>query len=235
MKIKIGILLLGATMLFNSCENKPELVSGISKENMNLKVRPGNNFEEYVNGTWLKNNKIPADKSSYGVFDMLIDKSQKDVKEIIEEAAKQNAADGTDEQKIGDFFASYMDMKKRNELGIKPLKPWFDKIDKIQNYSDLAAYFGESNKTGVNSPMVFYVSEDLKDPTKYVVSSWQSGLCLPEREYYLNTDKNSIDIINKYIAHIQKMFELAKIPNAAENSKTVFKKKTKNCFETNVV
>jgi putative endopeptidase len=90
MKIKIGILLLGATMLFNSCENKPELVSGISKENMNLKVRPGNNFEEYVNGTWLKNNKIPADKSSYGVFDMLIDKSQKDVKEIIEEHIENN-------------------------------------------------------------------------------------------------------------------------------------------------
>ena len=74
MKIKIGILLLGATTLFNSCENKSELKSGISKENMNLKVRPGDNFEEYVNGTWLKNNKIPADKSSYGVFDMLIDK-----------------------------------------------------------------------------------------------------------------------------------------------------------------
>jgi putative endopeptidase len=221
MKIKIGILLLGATTLFNSCENKPELVSGISKENMNLKVKPGDNFEEYVNGTWLKKNKIPADKSSYGVFDMLLDKSQKDVKEIIEEAAKQNASGGSDEQKIGDFFASYMDMKKRNELGIKPLTPWFEKIDKIQSYSDLAAYFGESNKMSLNSPIVFYVSEDLKDPTKYVVSSWQSGLSLPEREYYLNTDKNSLDILNKYSVHMQKMFELAKIPNAAENAKTV--------------
>ena len=104
MKYKISLALLGATMLFNSCENKPELVSGISKENMNLKVKPGDNFEEYVNGTWLKKNKIPADKSSYGVFDMLIDKSQKDVKEIIEEAAKQNATEGSDEQKVGDFF-----------------------------------------------------------------------------------------------------------------------------------
>lgn len=221
MKNKISIALIGATLLFNSCENKPELVSGISKENMNLKVKPGDNFEEYVNGTWLKKNKIPADKSSYGVFDMLLDKSQKDVKEIIEEAAKQNASEGSDEQKIGDFFASYMDMKKRNELGIKPLKPWFDKIDKIQSYSDLAAYFGESNKTSLNSPMVFYVSEDLKDPTKYVVSSWQAGLSLPEREYYLNTDKNSLDILNKYSLHMQKMFELAKIPNATENAKTV--------------
>jgi putative endopeptidase len=221
MKNQIFVLAVGATLLFNSCENKPELVSGISKENMNLKVKPGDNFEEYVNGTWLKKNKIPADKSSYGVFDMLIDKSQKDVKEIIEEAAKQNAAEGSDEQKIGDFFASYMDMKKRNELGIKPLKPWFDKIDKIQSYSDLAAYFGESNKTSLNSPIVFYVSEDLKDPTKYVVSSWQAGLSLPEREYYLNTDKNSLDILNKYSVHMQKMFELAKIPNAAENAKTV--------------
>jgi putative endopeptidase len=152
---------------------------------------------------------------------MLLDQSQKDVKEIIEDAAKQNAAEGTDEQKIGDYFASFMNMKKRNELGIKPLIPFFDKIDNIKSASDLAAYFGESNKMSLNCPMVFYVSEDLKDPTKYVVSSWQSGLGLPEREYYLNTDKNSLEILDKYLSHVQKMFELAKIPNASENAKIV--------------
>jgi putative endopeptidase len=221
MKIKYSIILISSALLYNSCNNKPELVSGIAKENMNLKLRPGDNFEEYVNGTWLRKNKIPSDKSSYGVFDMLLDQSQKDVKEIIEDAAKQNAGEGSDEQKIGDFFASYMNLKKRNELGVKPLKPFFEKIDNIRSISDLAAYFGESNKMSLNCPMVFYVSEDLKDPTKYVVSSWQSGLGLPEREYYLNTDKNSLDILDKYLEHVQKMFELAKIPNASENAKTV--------------
>ena len=221
MKIKFACYFISSLVFLSSCEESPKLTSGIIKENMNLKVKPGDNFEEYVNGTWLVKNKIPADKSSYGVFDMLMDKSQKDVKEIIEEASKKNAPMGSDEQKVGDFFASYMNMDKRNELGIKPLKSWIEKVEKIKTYEDLAAYFGESNKLGLNSPFSFYVTEDVKDPTKYVVSSWQSGIALPEREYYLSSDKNSLEILNKYQSHVQKMFELAKIPNASENAKVV--------------
>ena len=221
MKIKFACYFISSLVFLSSCEESPKLTSGIIKENMNLKVNPGDNFEEYVNGTWLVKNKIPADKSSYGVFDMLMDKSQKDVKEIIEEASKKNAPMGSDEQKVGDFFASYMNMDKRNELGIKPLKSWIEKVEKIKTYEDLAAYFGESNKLGLNSPFSFYVTEDVKDPTKYVVSSWQSGIALPEREYYLSSDKNSLEILNKYQSHVQKMFELAKIPNASENAKVV--------------
>lgn len=221
MKIKFACYFISSLVFLSSCEESPKLTSGIIKENMNLKVKPGDNFEEYVNGTWLVKNNIPADKSSYGVFDMLMDKSQKDVREIIEEASKKNAPMGSDEQKVGDFFASYMNMDKRNELGIKPLKPWIEKVEKIKTYEDLAAYFGESNKIGLNSPFSFYVTEDVKDPTKYVVSSWQSGIALPEREYYLSSDKNSLEILNKYQSHVQKMFELAKIPNASENAKVV--------------
>ena len=221
MKINALTILFGTSLFFYSCEDKPELVSGIIKENMNLAAIPGNNFEEYVNGTWLSKNKIPADKSSYGVFDQLFDKSQKDVKDIIEEAAKQNSAFGTDQQKIGDFYASYMDMKKRNNVGVKPLSPWFNKIDKIQTYAELASFFGEANKMGFNTPFAFFVTEDMKDPTKYVVSSWQSGLGLPEREYYLNNDKSSQEILKKYTLHIEKMFLLSKVPKASEYAQTI--------------
>ncbi len=216
-----SLLFIATIFLGFACRQKTELVSGIVKENMNLQAKAGDNFEEYVNGTWLKNNKIPADKSSYGVFDMLVDKSQEDVKQLIEEASKLNAPEGSDNQKIGDFFASYMDTKTRNELGTKPLQPFFNRIDKLQNYEDLAAYFGESNKIGVNVPMVFYVSEDLKDPTKYVVSSWQAGLSLPDREYYLASDKASQEILSKFEQHVARMFQLAKLPNANEGAKMV--------------
>ena len=91
----IKLTLLAATVLLASCDKKPELLSGITKKNMDTLVNPGDNFEQYVNGTWKKTNKIPADKASYGAFDILYDQSQKDVKAIIEEASKGTFADGS--------------------------------------------------------------------------------------------------------------------------------------------
>lgn len=214
--------IIGTCLALTACQNNKPLESGIIKENMNSKVRPGDNFQEYVNGTWLKTHKIPSDKSSYGVFDMLYDKSQEDVKAIIEEAAKAKAEVGSDEQKIGDFYASYMDTQLRDKKGMSPLKPLFGKIDAIKNYDDLAAFFGEANRYSVNCPIIFYVSEDLKDPTKYSVSSWQAGIGLPDREYYLNTDVNSETIKTKYKAHIAKVLEMAKIESPTENATMIF-------------
>ena len=214
--------IIGMCLALTACKNNKPLESGIIKENMNLKVRPGDNFQEYVNGTWLKTHKIPSDKSSYGVFDMLYDKSQEDVKAIIEAASKTKSEVGSDEQKIGDFYASYMNTQLRDKKGMNPLKPLFGKIDAIKNYDDLAAFFGEANRYSVNCPIIFYVSEDLKDPTKYSVSSWQAGIGLPDREYYLNTDANSELIKTKYKAHIANVLEMAKIDSPAENAAMIF-------------
>ena len=214
--------IIGMCLALTACQNNKPLESGIIIENMNSKVRPGDNFQEYVNGTWLKSHKIPSDKSSYGVFDMLYDKSQEDVKAIIEEAAKAKSEVGSDEQKIGDFYASYMDTQMRDKKGMSPLKPLFGKIEAIKNYDDLAAFFGEANRYSVNCPIIFYVSEDLKDPTKYSVSSWQAGIGLPDREYYLNTDANSETIKTKYKAHIANVLEMAKIESPTENAAMIF-------------
>jgi putative endopeptidase len=104
----VKMAVLTAAILLTSCSKKEELTSGINKKNMDTKVQPGDNFANYVNGAWLKTMKIPSDKASYGAFDLLYDQSQKDVKAIIEEAAKGNASDGSDEQKIGDCFSSFM-------------------------------------------------------------------------------------------------------------------------------
>jgi putative endopeptidase len=210
-------LTLLAALFLASCSQK-ELTSGINKKNMDTLVKPGDNFAMYVNGAWMKTAKIPADKSSYGAFDMLYDQSQKDVKAIIEEAAKGNNAEGTDEQKIGDYYASFMDRKGRDAKGIAPIQPELKAIDAIASYDDLAAYFGKANRSGLSIPFSVSVMSDFKDPTKHTLITWQGGLGLPEREYYLATDAKMTDIRQKYVAHIEKMFQLTNMPNAAESA-----------------
>src|SRR5690349_15900046 len=142
----IGIPALAGTILFlaacsNSNVKTGELHSGIILKNMDTTVVPGNNFTEYVNGTWMKNTKIPSDKASFGAMAILADKTQDDVKAIIETAAKTKSKDGSEEQKIGDFFESYMNMKVRDSIGLAPLAPEFKKIDALTTNKDLAAYF----------------------------------------------------------------------------------------------
>lgn len=210
-------LTLLAALSLASCSQK-ELTSGINKKNMDTLVKPGDNFAMYVNGAWMKTAKIPADKSSYGAFDMLYDQSQKDVKAIIEEAAKGNSAEGSDEQKIGDYYASFMDRKGRDAKGIAPIQPELKAIDAIASYDDLAAYFGKANRAGVAIPFSVSVMSDFKDPTKHTLITWQGGLGLPEREYYLSNDAKMTDIRQKYVAHIEKMFQLANMPNAVESA-----------------
>lgn len=214
----IKITLLAAAVVLASCEKKEPLVSGITKKNMDTLVKPGDNFQEFVNGAWLKNTKIPADKSSYGAFDILYDQSQKDVKEIIEEASKGGFAEGSDQQKIGDFYASYMNRKERDAKGITPIQPELKAIDAIANYSDLAGFFGTANRNGLAIPFAISVTQDFKDPNQYTLMTWQGGLGLPEREYYLQNDPKMADIRAKYLAHIERMFQLTNMPNAKESA-----------------
>ena len=214
--IKISIL--AAVVLMASCTKKEELTSGINTKNMDTKVKPGDNFADYVNGAWYKTAKIPSDKASYGAFDMLYDQSQKDVKAIIEEAAKSNAADGSDEQKIGDYYASFMDRKGRNAKGVSPIQAEIKSIDAIANYNDLATFFGTANRTGISIPFNISVYTDFKDPTKNILITWQGGLGLPEREYYISADAKMADIRKKYVAHIEKMLQLSGIANPAESA-----------------
>jgi putative endopeptidase len=212
--IKITVLVTAVIMI--SCSKKQELVSGIIKQNMNINASPGNDFQGYVNGTWLKKNEIPADKSSYGAFDMLFDQSQIDVRTIIEASSKGNFEDGSNEQKIGDYFASYMNRKERDAKGITPIEPALKNIDAITTYGDLASYFGKANKTGLSIPFTISVTQDYKKPNEYTIATWQNGLGLPEKEYYLQKDAKMVEIRKKYVAHIERMLQLVGIANPAE-------------------
>lgn len=211
----------------NDIEKDKKLTSGILTENMDTLVNPGDNFTRYVNGTWVKNTEIPADKSSYGIGYILHEESEDNVKRIIEESSSGEFPEGSDEQKVGDLYRSYMDMKKRNELGISPLEHEFLKIEKIKNYDELAIYFAYANKYGYSMPIKMLVYQDLKNPSIYTVYTMQSGLGLPDREYYLKKDDRSKEIRTKYIEHIEKMFAFSGLPNSKDAAKLIMTLETK--------
>lgn len=221
------------TAVISSCKTdsktespKKELTSGIYKEYMDTIVKPGDDFNAYVNGGWIKTAEIPADKSSFGAFNILRDQSEDNVKAIIEESAKGDFKVGSDEQKVGDLYQSYMDLEARNKTGVTPLKAEFDKIDALNNYEDLATYFAYANKYGYNVPLSLFVYQDFKDPTIYTVYTWQSGLGLPDREYYFKEDDRSKEIRSKYVAHVEKMFDLTGIDGGKDAASIVMKLET---------
>jgi putative endopeptidase len=202
-------------------ENPITLTSGIIKQNMDLSVKPGDDFFTYVNGTWLANTEIPADKSNYGGFSILRDEAQDDVMAIIRSSAEGDFATGSDEQKVGGLYSSYMDMEKRDALGVTPLKPEFSRIAAIKNYDELAVYFARASKYGLATPFVIGQFVDFKNPETYMIYSFQAGLGLPDREYYFKEDEANQTIRTAYVKHIATMFDLAGLGNGKSNADLV--------------
>ncbi len=201
--------------------------SGIDLAAMDTTVNPGDDFFSYVNGTWIAETEIPADKGRYGVFDALRDESQDAVKVIIEKSANGDFAKGTDEQKVGDMYKSFLNWDARNTRGIEPFQPELDRINSIADYDDLAVYFAETVKRNLDAPFGLGQVADFKDPNYYMVYAGQSGLGLPDREYYLKDDEKSEELRQKYVAHIAAMYELAGFDNSAEAAATVMALETR--------
>jgi len=195
--------------------------SGLLPDYMDTNVRPGDDFYAYVNGGWIATAEIPADRASDGVALMVHEQSQENVKIIIEESAEGDFADGTDEQKVGDMYTSYMDMDTRNAKGVTPLQHEFDRIAALENREDLAVYFAAANKIGINVPFTLQQYVDFKDPNTYMMYTWQAGLGLPDREYYFEEGDKSKEIRDKYQAHIVKMHQLAGLENAEAAAATI--------------
>jgi putative endopeptidase len=210
-----------------AAEQKVAMKSGILTQNMDLSVRPGDNFFNYVNGTWLKTTEIPADKASYGNFAILADEAQEHVKAIIDTASQGDYAAGSDEQKVGDMYSSYMNIDNRNKVGVKPLKSEFDKIAEITNYDQLVEYFAYSVKYGYATPVSFFQYADFKSPNDYALYAWQAGIGLPDREYYFKEDEDGKKILAAYQAHIEKMFTLAGLEDGAKNAEMLLALETR--------
>ncbi len=203
------------------------LTSGIFLENMDTSVKPGDDFYQYVNGHWLEENTIPADKTRWGAFDILRDQSEENVLSLIQAAAQGNFAKGSEEQKVGDLYNSYLDMANRNNKGLEPLLEEMTKISALETPGQLARYFAYANKYGYGTPFNVDQYVDFKDPNSYMIHTWQGGLGLPDREYYFNEDDASRKIREDYISHIGKMFELAGIDNGAANAETIMALETR--------
>lgn len=195
--------------------------SGLDLDAMDTSVRPGDDFFAYMNGTWLKETEIPADKSNYGGFIILHDEAQEDVKAIVDEAASGDFAKGTDEQKVGDLYKSFMDMQTRNELGVTPLAGHLEQINAIETYDDLAVFMAAANKHGVSMPIDIGQLVDWNDADKYSMIVTQGGLGLPDREYYTLADEKSVELRAAYVEHIEKMFDLAGLPDGGAAAQAI--------------
>src|SRR5664279_5482663 len=226
--ILIGIiaitLLVGCTGNVNKTAEPMKKYPAFDIQNMDTTVKPGDDFFAYTNGSWLKNNPIPADKNSKDVFDELFERNRENIREIIIEAAdSKEALPGSNKQKIGTFYKSVMDTVKINEECIKPLKVFFDKIDAIKTIDDVqmtAAFFQSYSM----SPFFYLFSnQDSKNSNNVIAQCYQAGLGLPERDYYFNNEESTKKIREKYLIHLTKMFELLKDePVVAEkNAKTI--------------
>ncbi|WP_076416743.1 M13 family metallopeptidase [Shewanella sp. UCD-KL12] len=181
-------------------------VSGVEKANFDKAVRHQDDFYYSVNGHWLANTPIPADKSNYGAFSVLYEQSQNALKKIIDETAvTPNKEAGSSAQKVGDFYASYMNTDLVEQLGISPLSEQLADIALAKDHNDIASLMGSLLISGVQIPFGFYVNNDAKNSTEYAVYMYQSGLTLPDRDYYLKDDEKFVSnraAMNKYVAEI---------------------------------
>jgi putative endopeptidase len=202
-----------------------ERIPGLDINNLDRTVKPVDDFNQFVNGTWIKHNPIPATEGSWDVFNELQEKNFIKLKTILmEAAANKSAAPGSNTQKISDFYSMGMDSVKLNKDGVKPLLPEFAAIDKITNTTDLLKEVGHLHTIGIPVMFSLFVGQDQKISTQYITSLFQGGIGLPDRDYYTETDERSVGIQKAYQEHLEKMFKLlGDQPEVAKkNAKVVY-------------
>jgi putative endopeptidase len=200
---------------------------GIDFTTFDQNVTPGDDFFSYVNGTWLKNTEIPADRSAYGTTSVLREEAEVHVREIIEElSAKQNPK-GTPEQKVGDYYASWMNTETLNQKGISPLEPDLKRIAAIKNTTELAREFGSVHYVFGITPISQGLGIDSRDPDYHMFSIGLGGLGLPEKSYYQDETEKFVTIRQAYVAHITEMLGFAGIENAEQKARNILALETK--------
>jgi len=198
------------------------LQSGIDVQYNDKSVKPQEDFYRHVNGTWLKNAQIPSDRSSAGAFMDLREAVVPRLHAIIDGLAKAKNASGSDAQKISDLYASFMDMKSIEAAGLKPLQADFAKIDALTDKKQIPALMAWLNRISVTAPYDIQVHQDNKDSTKYVLDIGQSGLALPDRDYYLKDDDAKLkDTRSKYLKHVETMLTMSGDKEAAKNAAAI--------------
>jgi putative endopeptidase len=216
MQNKTGIWLATAftILILWSCKNKTRSEKNIEKpdvlvSNMDTTVSPGEDFFLYANGGWISRNPIPADQSSWGIGNLVIEENLKRLREIAEKAAGSQAAAGSAEQKIGDYWTMAMDSAKIETEGMKPIQPWLDKIHAIKDTRSLVSTVAELKKAGSSTLFSDFITQDDKNSEVMTYKLWQGGIGLPEREYYFKADSATTEIRKKYVEYIATILRMS--------------------------
>lgn len=189
-------------------------------------VRPQDDLFLYVNGAWLEKTEIPSDKSNYGSFIALADLSQERIKTLIEDLQNESHPEGSEAKKIQDLYRSFMDVESINQKGVTPILPYLEEIQGLGDKTALFTFFGKSQRTGVGSPIGFFVSQDAKNSTQYIANLIQSGTTLPDRDYYLSEEQKSVDAQKALKEYVATLYELAGLEGGAAAGETVLKIET---------
>ena len=196
----------------SSCDTKVKSTStkkDFLADNLDTAVSPAEDFFQYANGGWIKKNPIPNDQATWGIGNLVNEENLNRLKSINEKAAAATATKGTADQKIGDFWKTAMDSAKIEGLGLKPLQPWFDKINGITDVRSLITTVAELKKIGSSTLFSDFVAQDDKNSEVMAYKLWQGGIGLPERDYYFNPDPSVANIRNEYVRYISKILTMA--------------------------
>ncbi len=239
--VLVGIFALSVSLVLAGCTSPPSSKSpeagGVDLAGIDNSVKPGDDFFRYANGTWLKTAEIPQDRSSYGVDAKLAEEANLRTRSLLEDAAKGSAPAGSDERKIGDYFAAYMDEGAIEAKGLEPLRKELDMIAAISDRRALAEAAGRAlradvdplNNTNLHTPHLFgvWVAQDFNEPTRNVPYLLQGGLGMPDREYYLSDSPHMAEIRGKYKIHIAAVLKLANVADADAKAARIFDLETK--------
>jgi putative endopeptidase len=184
--------------------------SGIDHSSFDKAVRPQDDLFRHVNGGWIARAEIPADRGLFGSFVQLLDRSEANIRAIIEDATKAENPPGSEARKLGDLYASLMDEARAEQLGLKPIKADVDKVEAIKERAGLVRVLGELQREGVGGLFGLAISTDAKRSDRYIVYLNQGGISLPDESYYREAKFKPIR--DKYVAHVEKMFGLAGWP-----------------------
>ncbi len=217
MRVSLITFMAAATLLF-SCQNKKNNETNVpvmqrteffDKSGMDTTIAPGNNFFLYANGTWMKKTEIPKTQTGWGSFYILHDENLKNLDKILVNAYRSKSADGSLEQKVGDFYHSGMDTVTIEKLGVSPVQSILAKIDSIKDTRGILDLIATSTRGGYGYLLGLNVGADDKASTQNIANFSQSGLTLPESSYYLDKDDKAKKLRSAYLLYVQKLFSLS--------------------------
>ncbi len=223
-----AVVMAGCQTMGSKSSGADGLIDGVQRADMDFTASPGDDFYQYANGSWLAANPIPPEYSSWSVGHEVNQRNQDILLNILEANASDPGPRGEVRQQIGDFYASGMDEKRIEDLGWAPLRPWLEKIDAMQNRADLLRTLPELQLDGVSALFAVMAEADPTDSTTTIAFMVQDGMGLPEKDYYLKDDAESVELRQKYQQHIAKMLMLTgqEIRLASANAETVLRMET---------